>query len=352
LLRKAQPLSDEWMAAVAEGDFKALAAYLGYDALPAFYEVTVDPAQHPASDALHTMYFPSSPGATASDGDADLLRASDAILQLTELFPKGIEWKAAAGSPLWGPQLMGTPGNDVLGFDPELFFEQARQKMAGDAPNIPPSAFEAYRVLGRFNDPRTPFQAAGGDPSHYSWRSLHQGEITTGQPGALYNAPFAIDCAQLPRALAAICEATKILPPTFLFTVRFVTEAAGTLAFTRFPLSAVIEIDGVSPLYWKWQEIAFPDGKPLFDKAANAVSTGALLVRAALEAVNVDYSMHWAKLGMLDPEKVEADYGPSLNSQSSISRWRRTRATLLDATGQRLFWNDALIQYGLLDRPD
>jgi hypothetical protein len=351
LLRKAQPLSGEWMEKVAHGDFRGLANYLGYDALPAFYEVTIDPMYHPESDALHTMYFQAPPGATASDEDAGLLGASDAIIQLTEMLPKGIEWKTAISSPLWGPLLMGGPGNTPFKFDAALFSEQVERKNACKTPNIPPSAFIAYRVLGGFDDPRFPFQAAGADPSHYNWRGLHQGEITTGNPGALYNASFAINCAQLPLALAAICEATKILPPTFLFTVRFVSNAEGTLAFTRFPQCAVIEIDGVSPLYWKWQEIAFPDLKPQFDKAANAVSTGALLVRAALDKVNIDYSMHWAKLGMLNPEKVESDYGPTTDPQSPISRWRRTRSNLLGAKGELLFWNDALVQYGLVKRP-
>jgi hypothetical protein len=297
------------------------------------------------------MYFSAPPGVSTNDEEANLLGASEAILQLTELLPKGVEWSDALNHPLWGLQLAAVPGDDLVKFDPVLFAQLPKLKNADDKPNIPPSAFEAYRVLGHFNDPRVPFQSAGGDPSHYSWRGLHQGEITTGKPGALYNASFAIDCAQLPMALTAICQATKILPPTFLFTVRFVSHAAGTLAFTRFPLSAVIEIDGVSPLYWKWQEIAYPDGKPQFDKAANAVSTGALLVRAALEAVDIDYSMHWAKLGMLDPQKVELDYGPSTDAQSPLSRWRRTRKALLGAQGEHLFWNDALVQYGLVERP-
>lgn len=343
LLRQAKPLSEDWMQMVAQGDFQGLADYLDYDATPAFYEVTIDPQNHPASDALHTMYFEAPEGASGGGVTAELINASEAILQFVDTLPQGVQWKDVKSSPLWGPQLASEPG---LG----TFETLATSNETGN-PQANTTAFVEYRRLGRFDIQRVPFSAAAGEPSHYFWRDLHQGEITSGQPGALYNASFAINAEQVPLAITAICEATKNLPPTFVFTLRFVTNPEGTLAFTRFPLTAVIEIDGVSPLYWKWQEMDYPDGKPLFDTLANTLSMGALLVRSALSAVGINYSMHWAKLGMLNPEKVEADYGPSDDPQSPLSRWRRTRSELLGREGEALFWNDALVQYGLVERP-
>lgn len=350
LLRKEKLLSKNWMLMAAQGCFQGLAADLGFDAAPAFYEVTIDPHNHPTSKALHTMYFEAPANASGGGVSADLVNASEAILKFVDMLPKGTQWKNVNSSPLWGSQLMGQPGLAAIDPAVSLLVPTAATEES-QSPKADKTAFEVYRKLGRFDIPRAPYVGTADEPSHYFWRDLHRGEITSGQPGALYNASFAINCEQVPLAVAAICGATNNLPPTFVFTLRFVTDSRGTLAFTRFPLTAVIEIDGVSPLYWKWQEMAFPDGKPLFDTLANTLSMGALLVRGALATVGVDYSMHWAKLGMLNPEKVEEDYGPSIDLQSPVSRWRRTRRELLGPEGEELFWNDALVQYGLVKRP-
>jgi hypothetical protein len=59
--------------------------------------------------------------------------------------------------------------------------------------------------------------------------------------------------------------------------------------------------------------------------------------------------MHWGKLGDLDQAKVYADYeNPSL-PDSLIRRWRETRDALLSPFGKKIFWNDAVVSYGLVD---
>jgi hypothetical protein len=58
--------------------------------------------------------------------------------------------------------------------------------------------------------------------------------------------------------------------------------------------------------------------------------------------------MHWAKLGQLDAPKIERDFGPSDDPRSRVSRWRATRASLLEPDARELFVNDALRSYGLL----
>jgi hypothetical protein len=87
------------------------------------------------------------------------------------------------------------------------------------------------------------------------------------------------------------------------------------------------------------------------DQLMMAVRDGALLVRATLEEADIPYSMHWGKLGELDAAKVETDFGPSDDPGSRLSRWRATRNALLSPQARALFWNEAVVRYGLVARP-
>jgi hypothetical protein len=135
------------------------------------------------------------------------------------------------------------------------------------------------------------------------------------------------------------------LTPTFLFTLRFVSNASGTLAFTRFPESCVIEIDGFSR--------NAPVFGPLFGEA---IVEGARRMRACLGGDNAarrsfEYSMHWGKLGDLDQGKVWADFGEPGTQGSRIDRWRKTREKLLTPDFAKVLWNKALVDYGLIEQP-
>lgn len=185
---------------------------------------------------------------------------------------------------------------------------------------------------------------------------MHQGSITGDQPGALYNASFAIPIERVAIAVPAICAAVADLAASFVFTLRFVARPAGTLAFTRFDHNAVIEIDGLSPLACQGAMLQadprMPDAEVFLAALAeleHTVPRGAAAVRRALEAEGVPYSMHWAKLGGLDRAKVHADFGHPLDADSLIRRWRDTRDFLLSPFGKSIFWNEALVSYGLLD---
>lgn len=342
LLMRDQAVGPEWLEDLAHGRFDSIASWLGGYPSPDFYEVTLDPHAWDGAHALHTMYLPANalvPTGTA----AAIVRPADAIARL-------------AGSLAWS----GLIQLDVDSLVAEERLGSDLQAILGDEvpmryfipETLTTSVFEYYRELAKF-DPPPPL----GTARH--WSELHRDEISGGLPGALYNASFAIERTRLPVVIPAICHAVKDLAKLFVFTIRFVSEPDGTLAFTRFEENAVIEIDGLSELACmvaiaRLRASGNPD--PAVERQLFALRTvlerGAMAIRAALDAASIPYSMHWAKLGNLDKAKVLADFGdPVSDPHSSILRWRKTRDALLGPEGRALFWNDALVDYGILDRP-
>jgi len=182
-------------------------------------------------------------------------------------------------------------------------------------------------------------------PRNARWDQIHPDDITGGYPGALYNASFAVKREEIAEIMPLLCAAVEGLAPTFLFTLRFVSQASGTLAFTRFPETCVIEIDG------------FSRNVPIFGPQwGHVIVEGARRMRACLGGENAagrsfEYSMHWGKLGDLDKAKVWADFGAPGTPGSRIDRWRRTRERLLTPEFAKVLWNKALVDYGLIDPP-
>lgn len=321
LLKSDKALPPDALDLLATGRFRDIARYLDFDEDPAFYELTIDPFDYSGAHALHIMYFNGPEYADPCAEQAQLVRAPDAIATLVP---------AASTSEMQ----VETDGASVLGGAID--------------------AFQWLRHAGGFEPGSVPFAPVDGTPRAYRWQQLHGDQITTGMPGALYNASYAVSRAELPRAIPAICAAVAELPPTFVITIRFVTRAAGTLGFTRFEEAAVIDIDGLSPLYWQMQAASAPDTShaPFYEQMAKVVPTAALMAEQALAAAAIDFSSHWAKLGTRDPARVEAGFGPSDDPNSRISRWRDTRRSLLEPAMQAVFWNDALIALGILDQPE
>jgi FAD/FMN-containing dehydrogenase len=329
------PLDNNWAQRIAEGRYDEISDSLmqHYEPelvgkSPVFYEVTFNPHDYMGDSALHILYYAAAPGKSALLSPPPLPRAGDAVVGFLQQFVDN-------------PQL-------VKMFNPSLWNKGGDDGSPDPWPDqVPKNAYFFYRKEGKF------FAKNPNDLVPLDWSQLHGDEITTGMPGALYNASFAVPRKKLPEALEAITQAILEagLPPTFVFTARFVTRTAGTLAFTRFEETAVIEIDGASPWFMALMAKLEPDFADTAAQLAMVVRDGALIVRDALQAAGIDYSMHWAKLGELDAAKVEADFGPSDSSVSALSRWRSTRAKLLSPLAQCIFWNDALVNYGIVDRP-
>ena len=294
---KRQLIDAAWLADIAAGRWSTIAQRLQAGGQPVFYEVTIDPMNWDSNRAVHTLYLPSEE--KGFDPDA-------------EVSPRGFA------------DLSGTMISSFIA---------AKEKRGF------PGAFNLYTAELE----QTPNYT--NPPRNARWNQLHPDEITGGYPGALYNASYAVRREEVAAIIPLICEAVKGLVPTFVFTLRFVSNPAGTLAFTRFAENCVIEIDG------------FSRNAPGFDpELGNEIAKGAGRIRACLDGDNAagrkfEYSMHWGKLGDLDGDKVWADFGAPGTPGSRIDRWRATRARLLDPAFARVLWNKALVDYRLLDRP-
>jgi hypothetical protein len=345
LLRRDKALDQAVLEMIDHGDFAAIASYLKCAGDPAFYELTIDPHHLLGARAFHTLYFPLGlmPGLVSED--ADLVGASESIVRfaselsiarLLEIFST----KAPAGF------LDATPVEQAE--DP--ITAVLRLILEGNE-----SAFAYYGASGAFDpvdDPKDP-----GDLKPFTWANLHSSdEITGGIPGALYNASFAIPREMVSRAVPAICDAVSDLAGAFIFTLRFVSSAKGTLAFTRFEENAVIEIDGLSPFICDLKASELDPGDPTQAKIrqilwllGEVLPEGAKRVRSALDQAGIPFSMHWAKLGDLDATKVHGDFGVQASGEvSRLERWRSARSQLLSSEAQALFWNEAVMKYGLL----
>lgn len=292
-----------WLNDMAAGKFGDIATRHGLPDNPVFYEVTINPFDWENTEAIHSFYFPATPPETC-----DAMVAAAAARDFT----------AGAISQL-GTQVAGN-ANSVASSQSFSIFHLYR------------SEIDARIASGDLDAPRR-------------WGQLHDDVITGGFPGALWNASFAVARERLPEIIPIICAASQGCLPTFLYTIRFVSSAAGSLAFTRWPETAVIEIDGVSQFA--------PGG---LGQYGGEIIKGCRQLRAALDAANIPYMMHWAKLGGLDAPRVAANFGPPTtafpDALDRIERWRKSRDKLLGNDRMRgLFWNEAVVRYGLIGRP-
>jgi hypothetical protein len=341
-LERLMPLTPALLDAIGDAQFDRVAAALGCPVAPAFYELTIDPHALFTGDAAHNMYIPTARTAPSARPLKNLARPADAIVGI------GNRMHKAARDGLGGGSMKTWKGAATESAVPPWVLAAVLEGSA--------SAFAYYVVEKGFETGLEPFDPDDPARAPRQWSELHQGSITGQRPGALYNASFAIPIERVAIAVPAICAAVADLAASFVFTLRFVARPAGTLAFTRFDHNAVIEIDGLSPLVCQGAMLQADPQMPNADvflaalaELEQTVPRGAAAVRRALEAEGVPYSMHWAKLGGLDRAKVHADFGHPLDADSLIRRWRDTRDFLLSPFGKSIFWNEALVNYGLLD---
>lgn len=292
----------EWLEILGEGKFDKIANKLELGGELEFYELTIDPFDWNNNPAIHNVYF-RSPAALTPPVKTSGVALPDALaLAILQLSQQSGKIKSVKGG--------GGPGS---------------------SPTFP-DIFELYKKLALAGHQQRP------QSRNLSWADLHGDEVTGGLPGTLYNASFAIERENLSQVIPLICDAVQdIKGQTFLFTIRFVTEAAGTLAFTRFKECAVIEIDGMSD--------KIPGYPP---SSGDPIKAGTQKLRDALDTNKIPYSMHWAKLGDLDSIKVAADFGPAEDATSPLASWKSTRECLLDEEMRQFFWNQAVADYGLL----
>ncbi|MBD3729115.1 MAG: hypothetical protein IE933_05350 [Sphingomonadales bacterium] len=335
-LRAKHAIDPGFLARIDAGDFGGIARRIGCESWPAFYELTIDPHAPFAEAALHNLYFATG-AARTGDGCHKGHCAGEFIARCAAGYDptNGLGQRPAAGAECADPA------------------DAALRAILDGAT----SAFARYAADGHFQEFHGGFDPDGPDVPKFHWDELHPDEITGGFAGALYNASFAIPRELTSKAIPALAKAVEGLPASFVFTLRFVSQPAGTLAFTRFAENTVIEIDGLSPLVCELfaQAAESPEAPPDMPDAAAfralkpVLPDGVAAVRGALDRAGIPHSMHWGKLGDLDRVKVAADFGQvGCDGLSPLGRWQATREDLLPESSRGLFRNAHIIALGLV----
>ena len=267
------PISPDWLALLAAGDWCGLAQVAGHEDDPYFMEVTIDPAEPFSQPAMHTLYFN-----RADDPGCGCALEELHLNQPLNCLGRAAPAETAAAAPAPGPDI------DVAA----LLRAQFKPTRPG----------ERWGTWGELNGPHQPL-------------------------APLYNAAFAVPRARVAEAVQAALGAVAGLPRHFVFTLRPVDGAAGTLAFTRFAETVVINLDGLGTSL-----------SPVGPLAAAAV-------RAALDGAGIPYGLHWGKLGGIDAGKVAADFGPARWD------WLSARRRLLGPAMRQVITNPALAAWGL-----
>lgn len=152
------------------------------------------------------------------------------------------------------------------------------------------------------------------------------GEIfyDAGYQGRAYACAVGIDHRDSPRALELMVNLAKNEGPIpGIYAMRFVKQSQATLAFTRFPVTCMLEIDG---LIWNAEE-------------NNMISLTEFSTRMIeiLKENNIPFTIHWEKNSDWSfPGLVEHMYG------NDVNKWKAYRSALLTPEMAKLFSNDFL----------
>jgi hypothetical protein len=127
-------------------------------------------------------------------------------------------------------------------------------------------------------------------------------DFTTPRSGAAGSA-IAVPLAHTTEVLQRILDVhDRVGPAPVVLACRFVQASKGTLAFTRYAPSCVIDIDGV-----------YSRRTLEFYKA----------IWADLDASDIPYTQHWGKINDLGPARLDAMYG------NGVQSWKDARRKLL-----------------------
>lgn len=148
-------------------------------------------------------------------------------------------------------------------------------------------------------------------------RDLFRGEKTLGKTlacGVAMPAERAVDAQEI--AFKVYKEAGDVLP--VILSHRFVKGTQALLGFTRYPKTAIFEIDSVNT----------PKTRAYYKQ-----------VWARLEAANIPFSLHWGKYNdFLTPARVRKSYG-----NVAVDQWIASRNDLLESAAVRKVFNNAFM---------
>lgn len=223
------------------------------------------------------------------------------------------------------------PANPLIGLaygeadDVLNLLERSLEASSGADLLIPPELI-AELVAIEFKE--TP--AAGRAPERKTWGQLngaHHRQRVGPIEFELYNAAYALPRDRLDEALATMLAAFNSNGGGHLvFTLRFVSSAAGLLTFTRFAETVVVNLDGLR---------------------TGASRDATAKVALALEQAGIPFGQHWGKMGVISPARFRRDHGDPADATSRAGRWLAARRRLVGAASDVLR-NDALATWGLV----
>ncbi len=146
--------------------------------------------------------------------------------------------------------------------------------------------------------------------------------------GPAFACSFGVDHTDAPRALELLVKLTREEGPVpGIFAMRFVKKSEATLSFAKFPVTCMLEIDGV--LWKKTNSIM-----SLTEYSRRMIEV--------LQANNIAFTLHWGKNADWEfPGLIEHMYG------SAVPLWKNYRNSLLSKEMAVLFSNDFLQITGL-----
>lgn len=158
-------------------------------------------------------------------------------------------------------------------------------------------------------------------PKKWEPRSWGEAFNFTTPRGGTVGASFAVPAERSLEVLAVAEAALKRAGKApVAFACRYAVKSPGLLAFTRFPRTAIIDIDGLdAPATRKVMETTIAD----------------------LRAVGLPHTEHWGKINQLTATSVRDSYG------TDLERWIKTRTDLLDRDGEYVFGSAFLDRLGM-----
>ncbi len=167
----------------------------------------------------------------------------------------------------------------------------------------------------------------GAAPRRLTWGQANGAHEPLPLGLQLYNAAFALPRERLREALDIMLDAFLLDGGGHVvFTLRFVSHAAGALAFTRFAETVVVNMDGLR---------------------TGASREAGRRVALALETGGVPYSQHWAKMGAITPTRFRRDFGDPADPATPAGRWRAMRHRLLTPEVRAVVGSQSLAAWGV-----
>ncbi|MGB5818385.1 MAG: FAD-binding protein [Saonia sp.] len=140
-----------------------------------------------------------------------------------------------------------------------------------------------------------------------------------GFQGKAFACSFGVDHTHSSKTLEVLAKLTREHPVPGIFAMRFIKRSEASLAFSKFPFTCMVEIDGI-----QWDDKEKIIGLKEYSKKMIEV----------LKNNNIPFTLHWGKNADWEfPGLVEHMYG------DKVKTWKKVRSTLLSIPMQEVFSN-------------